>query len=316
MAEYERVAARLKTTFGDEVEIPSAISASSTAELQTAINHFRERLADAARQAREAATRARPRSVGFLEAVTAIATPRKVPKTDPRDSDVERKVSKAKSKKSKKKKKQRDSLSSATSNDSSASEGEDTDPEDRLNRKWGTRNVDPKIFKLSYPLSSSIRVRYGVGVEDGYIGLAFLEDITRYGEQSLASWFKDQDFDDQKNKRVVSELRFLVFLADLHLRDARCVAAARSGCKILDSIGRRIYVLNGVYFEALGWLQAERLLPVTSVKSERGGAVSLMAGVSSQLAKISKAEKVLKGDVSGTEAGGGKVSAKGKDGSA
>ena len=91
--------------------------------------------------------------------------------------------------------------------------------------------------------------------------------------------------------RVVSELRFLVFLADLHLRDALCVAAVRSGCKILDSIGRRIYVLNGVYFEALGWLQAERLLPVTVVKSERGGVVSLMAGVSSQLAKISKGRK-------------------------
>jgi hypothetical protein len=44
MAEYERV------TLGDEVMIPAVISASSTAELQTAINHFRERLADAAHQ--------------------------------------------------------------------------------------------------------------------------------------------------------------------------------------------------------------------------------------------------------------------------
>ena len=125
---------------------------------------MRERLTDAAHQAREAATRARLHSVGFLEAVTAIATPRKVPKTDSRDGDVDRKVAKAKSKKSKQKKKQRDSLSSATSNDSSTSDGEDTDPEDRLNRKWGTRNVDPKIFKLTYPLSLSIGVRYGVGV--------------------------------------------------------------------------------------------------------------------------------------------------------
>ena len=238
----------------------------------------------------------------------------------PKESDPEPEVvsvttKKAKKqKKKKKKKKKRYSLSSTTSGDSSTSESEDADPENRLNRKRGTRNVDPKIFKLSYPLSSSIRVRYGVGVEDGYIGLAFLEDITRYGEQSLASWFKDQGFDDQKNKRVVSELRFLVFLADLHLCDARCVAAARSGCKILDSIGRRIYVINGVYFEALGWLQAERLLLVTAVKSERGGAVSLMAGVSSQSAKISKAEKVLKGDVPGADAGGSKASGKGKDG--
>ena len=171
-------------------------------------------------------------------------------------------------------------------------------------------------LQAELPVSASIRVRYGVGVEYGYIELAFLEDITRYGEQSLAFWFNDQDLDDQKTKCVVSELRFLVFLADLHLRDARCVAAARSGCKILDSIGRRIYVLNGVYFEALGWLQAERLLPVTAVKSERGGAVSLMAGVSSQLAKISKAEKVLKGYVLGAEPAGGKGSGKGKDGSA
>jgi hypothetical protein len=134
--------------------------------------------------------------------------------------------------------------------------------------RWGTTSIDPSRFKpfLSRLIKSTApTIKYmDGGPVDGYVSLCFIEHVTNSGGRSLVSWLKDLEESLRESnplalkQREVYELRYLAFLAQLHVQDAGCMQAAVSGSnKVLDTIGRRLFALNQVIMEDMSWSAAE-----------------------------------------------------------
>jgi hypothetical protein len=171
---------------------------------------------------------------------------------------------------------------------------------------WGTTSIDPSRFKpfLSRLIKSTApTIKYvDGGPADGFVGLCFIEHVTNSGGRSLVSWLKDLEESLRESnplalkQREVYELRYQVFLAQLHVQDAGCVQAAVSGSnKVLDTIGRRLFALNQVVVGDMSWSAAEEFLPAGAVKRHSMGVPSKhLTGMAKAMRRAAKAAVILK----------------------
>ena len=149
-----------------------------------------------------------------------------------------------------------------------------------------------KLLKLglSHPLANKPlkAVKFGAGKRDEMLGLEHIDSVTHSGERSVMQWLRDDVLLDisetASNKRNLGELKFLCFLIDLMLREPALVAATKSGSSsVLDVVGRRCLLLQGILTEELQWATGERLLPAATLKSS-----ALDVGIKRRLDKMLK----------------------------
>ncbi len=141
------------------------------------------------------------------------------------------------------------------------------------------RNSSRKVKKLrklglGHPLANRPLkvVKFGAGKRDDLLGLEHIDSVSHSGERSMMQWLRDDVLLDisetVSNKRNLGELKFLCFLIDLMLREPALVAATKSGSSsVLDVVGRRCLLLQGILTEELQWASGERLLPAATLKS-------------------------------------------------